>query len=59
MSPEEAALWAVSIKAVTDIIASATNRAEVTLEDLDEAVQNEEIRSKILEAKRRDLLAKQ
>jgi hypothetical protein len=57
MSPEEAALWAVSIKAVTDIIASATNRAEVTLEDLDEAVKNEEVRSKILEAKRRDLLA--
>jgi len=52
MTKEEAALWAAGLKLLTDVLALATGR-KVTVADLDEAIANEEVRSRMLEEERR------
>ena len=52
MTKEEAALWAAGLKLLTDVLALATGR-KVTVADLDAAIADEEVRSKILEEERR------
>jgi hypothetical protein len=48
MKPEEAALWAAAIKLVLDQIGGGK-----TVDDLEKAIADEEVRSKVLEAERR------
>jgi len=52
MTKEEAALWAAGLKLLTDVLALATGR-KITVADLDVAIADEEVRSKMLEEKRR------
>ena len=52
MTKEEAALWAAGLKLLTDVLALATDR-KITVADLDAALADEEVRSKMLEEERR------
>jgi len=51
ITPDEALLWAIVLKGATDIIAALLNR-KVDITKLDEAIANEEVRSKMLERQR-------
>lgn len=51
MTPQEAMLWATGLKMLTDLIGQSVGR-KMTVEDLEEAVKSEEVRSKILEQQR-------
>lgn len=52
MTGAEAVLWSTGLKMVMDMVSMAMDRP-VTLADLDEAIQTEEVRSKFLEEERR------
>lgn len=53
MTKEEAALWAMGFKLVTDMVMMATGK-KLTVADLDAAIADEEVRSRMLEAQRRE-----
>ncbi len=52
MTKEEAALWAAGLKLLIDMLALAVNR-KITVADLDGAIADEEVRSRMLEEERR------
>ena len=55
MTKEEAALWAAGLKLLTDMVTMATGR-KVTVAELDAAIDDEEVRSHMLEEERRAAL---
>lgn len=52
LTKEEAIIAAMALNFAMDILTQTTGR-KVTLDNLDQIVQDEEVRSKILEAQRR------